>query len=276
MNTDKFKEIDGIKCYAPDIAISKSDYPADLFHEFFKLESRNFWFKARNKMLIHLFKKYLGSSAKASVLEIGCGTGYVMQGLKAACRNYEMYGAELHLEGLKFAKKRMPDVEFIQLDATDLPFENNFNAIGAFDVLEHIDEDQRVMDSVFKALKPGSHFFITVPQYRWMWSETDDIAFHKRRYTRKELKEKLINSGFQVKYMGSFVFFLFPFMIISRFINKTKSTDTNNNAVMAELKIPSVLNTIFYFFTLIDVWLVKWGLSLPWGGSLVCVAYKEN
>ncbi len=42
------------------------------------------------------------------------------------------------MEGLKYAKQRVPGAEFIQMDATEMPFENEFDAIGAFDVLELI------------------------------------------------------------------------------------------------------------------------------------------
>ena len=71
----------------------------------------------------HLFKKYLGSRNN-KILEIGCGTGYVLKGLEDKFINYQLVGSEIHIEGIKFAKERLQKVEFIQLDATKMPFEN--------------------------------------------------------------------------------------------------------------------------------------------------------
>lgn len=137
-------------------------------------------------------------------------------------KNYELYGSEIHLEGIKFAKNRLPNIELIQLDATNLPFENEYNAISAFDVLEHIEEDVKVIQQVHKALKRGGFFIVSVPQYQWLWSVNDNIAYHKRRYSRKELKNNLLIEGFEINYISSFVFILFPVMCISRLFKQKK------------------------------------------------------
>lgn len=212
----------GVKCYSPKLALENTDYPADVFKFMYEAENSNFWFISRNKVIQHLFHKHIGNK-EADILEIGCGTGYVLKGLQDKFSNYNLIGSEIHLEGIKFAKKRLSDVEFIQLDATQMPFNDTFDAIGAFDVLEHIEEDEQVMKEVHKSLRPLGHFFISVPQYQWMWSKTDDIAFHKRRYVRKELRNKLEKAGFEVVYVGSFVFSLFPFMFLSRLLKRSKN-----------------------------------------------------
>ena len=77
------------------------------------------------------------------------------------------------IEGFK------PEVEFIQLYARQIPFDKEFDAIGAFDVIEHISEDELVISNCYKALKPRVHIYISVPQYMFMWSYVDDFAYHK-------------------------------------------------------------------------------------------------
>ena len=275
--SENFTYINNIKCYAPDLANENSEYPKDVFKILFKTESTNFWFVSRNKIIQGLFRKYLGKQT-SKVLEIGCGTGYVLKGLQETFSNYELVGSEIHLEGIKFAKERLPNVNFIQLDATKIPFENQYDAIGAFDVLEHIDEDELVMQQVHKALKDGGLFFISVPQYQWMWSINDDIAYHKRRYSRKELKEKLSNSGFEVIYISSFVFMLFPFMYFSRLFKANKSNEITDEIIikeMNELQLNPLLNKLFTLFMSIDVFFIRYKISLPFGGSLISVARKK-
>ena len=275
-----YEIIDGIKCYAPAFAFQNNDFPPESFEKLYAAENSNFWFVSRNKVIKSLVKKYFpeSKSQKNKLLEIGCGTGFVLKGLSEN-KSLELSGAEIYLQGLKYARKRLPEVEFIQLDATNLPFNDFYDAVAAFDVLEHIEEDELVMKNVHQALKQGGYFFISVPQYMWMWSKTDDYACHKRRYTRKEMKSKLEANGFHIEYMSSFVFTLFPLMALSRFFSKRKSKKENipdsdySNA--PELSLNPVVNSIFNFFMKFDEVLIKLGVSLPFGGSLFAIAKKQ-
>ena len=113
--------IDGIKCYVPELAYSNDDFNEANFRKLFELEERNFWFRARNRVIQVLVQKYSKPGQKGKFMEIGCGTGFVLKGLERF-PNLELSGAEIYLEGLKYAKKRLPDVEFFQLDATRMPF----------------------------------------------------------------------------------------------------------------------------------------------------------
>ena len=275
---DNFTIINGIKCYSPTLALENDDYPSDVFKILFEIEDENFWFVHRNNIIKNLFQRYLGKEVN-KVLEIGSGTGYVLKGLNDEFENYNLFGSEIHLEGIKYAQNRLPKVEFIQMDATNMPFENEFNAIGAFDVLEHIEEDKKVIKEVYKSLGSGGIFIISVPQYQWMWSVNDDIAYHKRRYSRKELNNKLSIEGFDVIYMSSFVFVLFPVMCFSRLFKKKNVSEITNEIIikeMNELKLNTIVNSIFGLFMKMDVLLIKWGISLPFGGSLIAVAKKNK
>ncbi|MGF1533743.1 MAG: class I SAM-dependent methyltransferase [Bernardetiaceae bacterium] len=270
--------IDNIKCYAPELAHANADYPVEAFEELYKIETENFWFFSRNAVLQHLFKKYLGTDQK-HILEIGCGTGFVLHGLSQKFPNYVLSGSEIHVAGIHFAQKRLPEVEFVQLDATRMPFTDTFDAVGAFDVLEHIEEDVQVMKEVQKSLKKEGLFFISVPQYQWMWSIADDVAYHKRRYTRQMLGTRLREAGFEVLYMGSFVATLFPLMYASRLLKRRhtgKLTEAEARALsMQELQLSPTLNAILRQLMRIDEGLIKKNVSLPFGGSLLAVARKK-
>lgn len=268
-----FKEIEGFKCYAPEWAYQNDGFPSDMFDLLAELEENNFWFKARNEILIYLFQKYLEKNNSKKVLEIGCGNGFVLRGLQSL--GYQLIGSEIYLDGLKNVQKRLKNIELIQLNALDMPFENELDAIGAFDVIEHIEQDVEVMQQVYKALKPGGYFFITVPQYQWMWSYLDDYAKHKRRYTQKELNTKLKTCGFKVNFSSSFVTTLFPIVILSRMMKKNKDIqDVTVDDVIQEFKIPSWMNHLFFHLMRIDVFCIKKNITLPYGNSIVTVAQK--
>ena len=271
----EYEIIEDVKCYAPEFARENDGFSAASFEKLYNVEEKNFWFKSRNKVIQSLFKKYLGAKKQAEVLEIGCGTGYVLSGLRNRFPSYSLMGSEIHLKGIEFAKKRLPKVEFIQLDATKIPFKEKFDAVGAFDVLEHIEEDVEVMRNVYKSLKKEGLFFISVPQYMFMWSRADDIAFHKRRYTRSEMKQKLESVGFEVEYISSFVFSLFPLMYISRKLKKEEENNEIKEEDLNEFNIPPFVNSVFLAFMKIDEFLIKNGAKLPFGGSVIAVARKK-
>lgn len=270
MTAPSYQEVDGIRCYAIDKAYHNTDYPSGEFDKTLEIEKHSFWYKSRNRILKHLFARFLGTQKEKKILEIGCGTGYVLQGL-TSYPNFKLAGADIYLDGLKFAQKKLPGIDFFQLDATQMPFANEFDAMGAFDVIEHIEEDVLVMSNLNKALKSKGYLFVTVPQHMFLWSKTDEIGFHKRRYSRKELTSKLRTAGFDIEFVTSFVFTLLPFMMISRFINKYKKIeagDTSNH--------PGPLsNAVFNVLVKFDELFIKWGISLPAGGSLVVVAKKR-
>jgi SAM-dependent methyltransferase len=205
-----------------------------------------------------------------SALEIGCGTGFVLKALAETFTQARLAGSEVFREGLAFAAERVPSAELFQMDARRIPFQGEFDVIGAFDVIEHIEEDDEVLREMYGAIKPGGGIILTVPQHRWLWSDTDVYARHKRRYSRRELKSKAESAGFRVEYMTSFVSILLPVLMISRYRFKR---DQSYRSEM-ETHIHPVVNRVLMAALTGERFLVKRGLSLPAGGSLMLVAKK--
>jgi SAM-dependent methyltransferase len=216
----------------------------------------------------------LAHQARPRVLEVGCGTGFVLQRLAAEGR-YELTGLEEHLAGLRYARARLPSVAFVQADARDLPYESAFDAVGAFDVIEHVGEDAAVLTSIHRALKPGGIVVLTVPQHNWLWSATDEQAMHKRRYTRRDLSAKLVAAGFEILLCTSFVTTLLPVMYLSRLAKRRRAV-TSAETDLYELEISPAANAVCSAAMRIDEALIGLGLSLPAGGSLLAVARKTN
>jgi SAM-dependent methyltransferase len=264
--------IDGIRCYAPALALGGVDYPVEIYDRLCRLEEGHFWFQARNRIILRMFHRHLAQLVRPRVLEIGCGTGYVLRGLAAENR-YELMGAEAHVAGLRHARSRLPSVELVQADARDLPYQSAFDAIGAFDVIEHISEDDVVLRSIWRALKPGGIVIVTVPQHRWLWSSIDEQAGHKRRYTRPELSVKLVSAGFERLHATSFVTALLPVLYAAR-LAKRRRKIADFEFDLRELEISRLTNAICAAAMRIDEALIRIGMSLPLGGSLLAVARK--
>jgi SAM-dependent methyltransferase len=262
--------IEGIRCYAPELAHHNADFPRDSFETLYRTEAGHFWFRSRQRILEFLIGKYLPGEA-LDFLEVGCGTGFVLTGLAKFTR-LRLVGAEQYIAGLRYARERLPGVELIQLDATRLPFTGAFDAIGAFDVIEHIDDDERALRSFHQALRPAGLLFLNVPQHAWLWSQTDEVAKHKRRYSRQQLAAKVRRAGFEIVHLNSFVFLLLPAMILSRWTQRGRQTPPV--AEVCELALPAPVNRFAERVMRIEERMIFSGLSLPWGGSLMAVARK--
>jgi SAM-dependent methyltransferase len=259
----------GFPTYAPELAQESNGFKASYFANLASLEDSHFWFRARNHLIIWALGNY--GPAVRSFLEIGCGTGYVLSGMANAYPRIKFYGSEIFTAGLAFAAARQPAVNFMQMDARQIPFIEEFDAIGAFDVLEHIEEDEQVLMQMHTSLQSNGIMLLTVPQHAWLWSPVDDYACHARRYSAKELHLKVENAGFEILRSTSFVSTLLPAMLGSRFAKKRSKKEINASA---EVKISLGLNRIFEIFLNVEVAMIRKGVNFPLGGSRFIVARK--
>ncbi|MCU0070647.1 methyltransferase [Pseudomonas koreensis] len=246
----------------------RAPFPNTAFASLAAQESRHWWFRSRNRIILWAMKKHIRNFN--SFLEVGCGTAFVLEGVSNQFPGIEISGSEYFEEGLVHARNRLPTANFMHLDATKMSDESRYDVIGTFDVIEHIEEDQLVLNNLAKAIKPGGTLLVSVPQHRWLWSEADTYACHVRRYTRQELISKVEKSGLKVEYATSFVTFLVPLMWLSR--KKTKSGEYDP---MQEFRIPSWLNFALESVMKLELLLLKAGINLPVGGSLLLVANKK-
>jgi SAM-dependent methyltransferase len=273
--TAPFAEIDGFRCYAPELARDFSDYPSDGFDVTAAVEASSFWCRSRNRVLRGVIERFTDRSRQLTMLEIGCGIGGVVAELRRF-PHLKLTASEIYLQGLRYARDKFPDVDFIQLDATAMPFHDQFDIVGAFDVLEHIHDDERVLRGVHQALRPGGLLIATVPQYQWMWSSLDDIVKHKRRYGRAELLQKVSRNRFDVLFCSSFVTALFPAMAASRLIGRMRTVAVDQKAAFAaEVTLPAAANRVCDWIMRVDEAALGAGVSLPFGGSLLVVARKQ-
>ena len=260
---------DGFELYSPDFAKGGGGFKASYFSELARLEAQNFWFRSRNQLIVWALNKYCKDFQ--SLLEIGCGTGFVLSGVSKAFPGSTLLGSEIFTAGLGYAAARLPSVKFIQMDARNIPFRDEFDVIGAFDVLEHIEDDIAVLREVRAALRENGFLFITVPQHGWLWSPVDEYACHVRRYSVSELHQKLESIGFEVVRSTSFVSFLLPAMLLSRI--KQRHTQSSIDPA-DELKLSRGLNAFLYKVMQAEIGLIKKSINLPIGGSRLVVAKR--
>jgi trans-aconitate methyltransferase len=232
------------------------------------MEESSFWFRSRNDLIAWAVSKYLPQAE--NLLEVGCGTGFVLAGLRKRFPLLELVGGELFTSGLVEARKRLPQTTLYQMDARRIPFNQEFDVVCAFDVLEHVHEDQQVMAQLRQAAKPGGGVLVTVPQHPRLWSTVDDFSRHQRRYTRQELIRKLEDAGLAVTRTTSFVTLLLPALMASRLAHRGDDEFDPETEYRMPARVDRTLERIMG----LERWLIARGLSFPIGGSRLAVATR--
>jgi SAM-dependent methyltransferase len=263
--------IDGFPAFAPELARGAEGYDPLQFQELARLEAGNSWFQARNRLILWALDRYFPSAR--SLLEVGCGTGFVLSGVAEAQPTVRLTGSEAATQGLAFAARRVPSVELVQMDARQIPFREEFDVAGAFDVIEHIEDDRAVLDELRAALAPGGGLVLTVPQHPALWSEFDVRSGHVRRYRASELRDKVRSAGLEILRTTSFVSLPLPLMFLSRL---TQRAPKGHYDPLAELRLAPWLNRCLGAVLSVERTLIRSGVSFPAGGSLLLIARKPR
>jgi SAM-dependent methyltransferase len=256
--------------FAPKLADTDSGFDPVTFANLAAVEDAHFWFIARNKLIVGLADRYFPAAKR--YLEIGCGTGFVLRAVAKSRQWDRVAGSDLHPSGLKHARLRLPQkVELVQMDAGAIPAANAFDLIGAYDVAEHVVDDERLLRSLRQATRTGGGTIIAVPQHPLLWSRADEIGHHQRRYRVGELEAKLKRNGFEVLFSSSYTVLLLPLMALSRL--KARMLPAQCDAdIHREMVVNPRLNRALTALLRAEVRLTLAGLRWPIGGSRVVAA----
>src|SRR5262245_5563273 len=259
---------EGIPMFAPELADTVSGFDPASFAALAEIEAEHFWFVARNELIVGLASRFFPDAR--SYLEIGCGNGAVLRALALSRRWERLVGSDLHPSGLAHARARLPrGVEFAQMDARAIPAVNAFDLIGAYDVVEHVADDEGVLRGLRRANKSGGGTIIAVPQHPSLWSRADEIGHHQRRYRLGELETKLRRNGFEVLFSSSFTALLLPLMAASRLGARVTHRDSD---VERETALGPKTNAMLKAILRAEIRLTLAGMRWPFGGSRMVVA----
>ena len=105
-------EIEGFKCFAPDMTIKNDGFDPQGFRFLMEIEDKHFWFRERDQIILWAIKEFFPKNCV--LLEIGCGTGYVASAIEKNFPNLQVYGSEIFIEGLKHASLRLKKEQLFQ------------------------------------------------------------------------------------------------------------------------------------------------------------------
>ncbi len=229
----------------------------------------------RNSLIIKKLRNFVPDG---EILDFGCGCGNLT--VRLAKFGYKVYAVDSSSASLSVVRKKIKfsplakSIKVIDGSYQEIAKLNKkFDAICCGEVLEHIQDDQKVLELFFDSLKPGGKCIITVPARMKYWDASDIWAGHLRRYEKDEILKLFSQAGFKV--IGLYCFgpitFLWHKLVFLPILKKgffhntgddnRKKTFkfsllTSNKMLMSRLLIP-LFSYLFYldiFFITFNLW----------------------
>lgn len=245
-----------------------ADYDPALYDILAQLEKDIFWFRGRKEVILRLFTKYV--RCNESIIDIGTGTGTAARAL--IDKGYSVAVSDIHAQSLAYAQS-LGIRETYQFDLLNVPFKEHFAVAGLFDVIEHLEDDARVVQNIHRLLLPGGKVIATVPAYPILWNSQDVAARHKRRYTFAGFEELFRANGFEVLEVKGFNIFILPLLFLRALMGKTPRGSAGDE-IRSLANIRGVVNNILLWVTRAENLFFR-HITLRFGGSIALVAVKK-
>jgi len=245
------------------------------YASYFRHETTHWWFRWRFDLISEVLGS-LGTGQPLRILDAGCGTGQMLKCLES---HGDAIGLDSSSQAIGYARERGVK-RLVQGSITDPPFrDGSFDCVVALDVIEHVDDDIGILTKLHEVVKPGGHLIVTVPAFKVLWSEHDEINQHKRRYRSDELKSLIEDAGFdlqRVSYCNTALFL--PVLAMRKAKNllrsARKSRRADPDALESDLdEYPGPINSALYWLLKGETKLMR-HTDLPFGVSILAIAQR--
>ena len=227
-----------------------------------RVERRHWWFRGRRELVTNVLLQH--RERGASVLDVGCGTGFVLERL---AEQFDAWGCEpdpaVRARATEAIRSRILPGATDDLAAVH---GRRYAAVTLLDVLEHLDDDVAALQQVRSVLEPGGVVLITVPALPLLWTSHDDRNSHRRRYTRKSLRRVIAAAGMTATTLSYVNARLFPLALATRLLSRITRSRSNRELALP----PAPLNSVFERLFAGEARAVRRGY--PIGLSLLAVA----
>ncbi len=243
-------------------------YP-DEYRVMFEIEDQYWWYRGVRALLKTWLDRYAPRAAK--ILDGGCGTGANLQLLQ---QYGAAFGVDLSEQAIGFSRARgIPPDRLFVASLNELPFPNQFFDLAiSFEVICNIPDDAATFCEIARVLKPGGRLIITLPAYQWLWGMHDVAVGHQRRYSTRDLREKITRAGMEIERLTHANALFLPMIAAERM---TFRAARNGRAVRSDLTpLPHPINAALSALFTTEMRAVS-KFDVPCGVSLIAMARKK-
>jgi SAM-dependent methyltransferase len=243
----------------------------EMYSHINSVEQTHWWYVARREIIFEWVLKTLAEYEAPRILDIGCGTGFNLAYLRS--KGYEnVFGLDFSNSALRYCQSRAL-TSLICGDGTYPPLcKESFEVIMALDLIEHLEDDIHALIELARILKPGGSLIIFTPAFNFLWGLQDEVSHHFRRYTARELRQKLTQAKLVPRKLTYTNTFLFPLIGVGRMALRLVD---NNVQVTSENDLhPRWSNYLLQKIFEAERPLLR-HVNFPFGVSLFCVAQKR-
>jgi ubiquinone/menaquinone biosynthesis C-methylase UbiE len=239
----------------------------------YELEQHYWWFVGVRAMVQELLTLSVRDKNLGKVLDVGCGTGALMDQLQACSE--ELLGVDISPGALNYCSLRgHKNLLLTDASHTALP-SAYFDVITAIGIIEHLEDDEAFLVEMKRILKPGGIIILLTSSFPYLWSMHDTANEHKRRYYLRLLNRKINTLGLETTRISHLNFFLFPLiapmLILHRLIYGIESEYPQR--IMPNL--PRLINALLTQLLIFEAKLMRW-IHFPWGISMIGVFRKPT
>jgi glycosyltransferase involved in cell wall biosynthesis len=214
-----------------------------------------------NQWIFSKFQPYLGRR----VLEAGSGIGNITKFLLDRDLIIATDVETKYLTLLKntFGKYKKFMIEQLDISGTEVKRYQSYHidSVICFNVLEHIEQDEKPLKKIFELLEPGGRLLLLVPSHPWLYGSLDEHLGHQRRYGKEELRNKLETAGFKVIFLKHFN----RIGILGWFLD---------SRILRRKRLPPFQLRIYNLF--VPLFKLEKFFPFPFGTSLLAVAEKSE
>jgi len=232
----------------------------------FRVEETHWWYRALHRLIFQTLEAELPDWREKQILDVGCGTGAILQRLGSPERNV---GIDLAAEAISICRRRgLNNVQ--QGDICALPFgDASFDAVICSSVLYHqwVRDIATALREMHRALRPGGLLLVIVPAVRFLHSAHDEAVMTARRFRKPEIRRLLLNHNFTIRRLTYWTTLLFPLALIARTFGGSKMGRD------FDLDKDSLTQKLFLKVMALEIGMLR-KISMPFGVALLAVARK--
>lgn len=252
-------------------AVSKYQYSAAPTSEESGIDG--WYMKSRHRFVAKLAARILRQTGGDSVLDAGCGTGGLCGFLEAEGIR-SISGCDAEAEAIEHGIKRGRLKNAVVADVCKLPFaDNSFDLVVCSEVLEHVPDHEKGFSEILRVSR-GPVLF-TVPAHPYLWTDSDKILCHQRRYTRAMIESLIASGGASVDKLVPYGAIPGLMILLFKAFNPSRGdVRADEKPLAARVKWPRWLDALLFFASKSELLLSSAGV-FPWGHGWWALVRKK-